>query len=106
MIIYTTAICYPPDGCLNGGYCVVPGQCSCPNGWGGAKCHEGMSISSKMQEKLLLFLNLNVAKCWNDCHQHGVCLEPNVCYCQPQWTGPFCSRGIYKIMSVCTDTHI
>lgn len=43
--IHTTAICYPPDGCRNDGYCVFPGQCSCRNGWRGAKCDEGITIS-------------------------------------------------------------
>ena len=36
-----TAICFPPDGCLNGGHCVTPGHCSCPTGWSGDRCDDG-----------------------------------------------------------------
>lgn len=33
------AIC--PQGCRNGGLCVAPGICSCPEGWLGGACHIG-----------------------------------------------------------------
>lgn len=33
------AIC--PQGCRNGGVCVAPGICSCPEGWLGGACHAG-----------------------------------------------------------------
>lgn len=33
------AIC--PQGCRNGGVCVAPGICSCPEGWLGGACHTG-----------------------------------------------------------------
>ena len=29
------------DGCQNGGNCVFPGICECPNGWAGLACEEG-----------------------------------------------------------------
>lgn len=35
------AIC--PQGCRNGGMCVAPGICSCPDGWLGGACHTGES---------------------------------------------------------------
>ena len=40
-----SAVCFPPDGCLNGGYCAFPGQCSCSNGWDGERCDEGKLIN-------------------------------------------------------------
>lgn len=33
------AIC--PQGCRNGGICMAPGICSCPEGWLGGACHTG-----------------------------------------------------------------
>ena len=31
-----------PDGCFNGGYCSSPGMCTCPPGWTGNDCRQGM----------------------------------------------------------------
>lgn len=38
-ISVSVAIC--PQGCKNGGSCVAPGICSCPDGWIGGACHTG-----------------------------------------------------------------
>ena len=35
------AICFPPDGCRNGGHCAQPGICSCTTGWRGPACADG-----------------------------------------------------------------
>ena len=43
----------------------------------------------------------HAAICLNDCHQHGVCIEPHECHCEPEWTGRFCSRG-KLLVSICT----
>lgn len=43
------AIC--PQGCRNGGICVAPGICSCPEGWLGGACHTGeLKPNSHMQQ--------------------------------------------------------
>lgn len=39
----STAIC--PQGCRNGGICVAPGICSCPDGWLGGACHTGEFVA-------------------------------------------------------------
>jgi len=38
-LVSTAAVC--PQGCRNGGSCVAPGICSCPDGWVGGACHTG-----------------------------------------------------------------
>ena len=43
------AIC--PQGCRNGGLCVAPGICSCPEGWLGGACHTGESNLSSHRPK-------------------------------------------------------
>ena len=45
-VLLTTAVCFPPSGCLNGGYCYSPGLCACASGWTGEKCDEGISLNS------------------------------------------------------------
>ena len=39
------AVCFPPDGCLNGGHCVSPGHCSCADGFEGLRCDQGKRAS-------------------------------------------------------------
>lgn len=39
-VLISTAICFPPDGCRNGGVCVRPGHCSCSIEWEGVRCDE------------------------------------------------------------------
>ena len=36
------AQCRPP--CANGGHCVIPGYCACPNNWTGPRCEEGTIV--------------------------------------------------------------
>ena len=38
-LVAMAAVC--PQGCRNGGSCVAPGICSCPDGWVGGACHTG-----------------------------------------------------------------
>lgn len=40
MIFSVAAICTP--GCLNGGVCLKPGQCSCPGGYTGTSCERDL----------------------------------------------------------------
>ena len=40
LVACVSAICFPPDGCLNGGECIAPGYCSCAQDWSGYKCEE------------------------------------------------------------------
>ncbi len=44
-LLHPIAICYPPSGCLNGGYCISPGHCSCASGWTGDRCDQGITSS-------------------------------------------------------------
>ena len=39
LFVYVTAVCQEP--CLNGGMCIKPGQCSCPEGFTGTQCETG-----------------------------------------------------------------
>ena len=45
LMIMSTAICFPPDGCRNGGVCIRPGHCSCSTGWEGVRCDERKSVA-------------------------------------------------------------
>ena len=38
------AICFPPDGCVNGGECVRPSLCACQAGWSGRRCEQRKPI--------------------------------------------------------------
>ncbi len=40
LLCIIAAICFPPEGCLNGGVCVEPGHCSCPSDYTGSRCDE------------------------------------------------------------------
>ena len=40
MYVFIKALC--PAGCLNGGNCSSPGICTCPTGWAGNDCRQGM----------------------------------------------------------------
>lgn len=54
-----SAIC--PQGCRNGGICVVPGICSCPEGWMGGACHTGKFPTTKhihMHQRTCTFVSL------------------------------------------------
>lgn len=45
-----------PQGCRNGGVCVAPGICSCPEGWLGGACHTG-ELGHAHWDSLLLSLS-------------------------------------------------
>lgn len=51
------AIC--PQGCRNGGSCVAPGICSCPEGWLGGACHTGESRLSRPASLCRLIPNMH-----------------------------------------------
>jgi len=38
--VFFIAVCI--SCCRNGGRCIFPGHCSCPSGWTGRCCEEGM----------------------------------------------------------------
>lgn len=46
---YQSALCFPPDGCLNGGECVRPSLCACQAYWAGRRCEDGMPLSLQDQ---------------------------------------------------------
>jgi len=69
-LFYPTAICFPPDGCLNGGHCVTPGHCSCPTGWSGEKCDEGIITIMSPHRPVIN----------NDCIQFGMTSELSVAH--------------------------
>ena len=91
------AVCYPPDGCLNGGHCVAPGHCSCAAGYRGERCDEGEG------ENIPEFQNTNVSltlynplfhsvECRGNC-LHGTC-QGETCVCHYGWEGTNCNQGI------------
>ena len=43
LLTFYKAIC--PAGCFNGGNCTSPGMCTCPYGWTGNDCAQGMKCS-------------------------------------------------------------
>ncbi|KAK2880853.1 hypothetical protein Q8A67_018121 [Cirrhinus molitorella] len=59
-------------GCRNGGSCVAPGICSCPEGWIGGACH--------------------TAVCKKPCVNGGKCVSPNTCRCRAPFSGPQCEE--------------
>ncbi len=44
----STAVCFPPSGCLNDGVCIRPGHCSCAAHWSGLACDEGKYAIAKL----------------------------------------------------------
>ena len=38
-------MCFHPDGCLHGGYCYVPGVCSCTQEWTGLQCEGKINLA-------------------------------------------------------------
>jgi len=75
----TKAVCSP--GCHNEhGYCVLPDQCKCRDGWEGPSCTDCIRYPG--------------------C-QHGTCNEPWKCDCQEGWGGLFCNQDL----NYCTNNH-
>ncbi|MFC2015230.1 thioredoxin family protein, partial [Chloroflexota bacterium] len=59
-----------PSAC-NGGECVAPDTCECPEGFTGDECLE--------------LADCSVSGCY-----YGTCVGENICECDPGWTGPSC----------------
>ncbi|OAX85238.1 hypothetical protein ACJ72_00398 [Emergomyces africanus] len=65
-----------PKGNNNNGFDNGDGSLSCFAGFTGSKCSQ--------------------FTCKNDCSNQGQCVGPNVCKCEPSWSGPDCSFLLVK----------
>ncbi len=101
--LHFVAACKPP--CLNGGSCITHGQCACPPGWDGNLCQYGeekfVCNASPLPHKLCIrpflypcaYILRNIAVCNPSCQHGGICVEPNKCHCNSEWTGDNCEQG-------------
>lgn len=111
----SVAIC--PQGCWNGGSCVAPGICSCPDGWIGGACHTGWWRHKDLYTRLfncsrnrfllcsyyMMFYGvvgvqiekiplLSAAVCKKRCMNGGKCVSPDTCRCRAPFSGPQCEE--------------
>ena len=82
-------MCNPP--CVNG-VCEENNQCHCMTGWTGIICDNGIVLLNHI---IYLYLSIYIsylAICIPDC-VNGKCIGPNICDCDPGWTGDRCREG-------------
>ncbi|XP_068164048.1 sushi, von Willebrand factor type A, EGF and pentraxin domain-containing protein 1 isoform X1 [Antennarius striatus] len=90
--------------CQNGGVCLRPNTCSCPEGWMGRLCEEPICILPCLNGGRCVApyqcecptgwtgTRCHSAVCSSPCLNGGRCIRPNRCYCSPGWSGHDCSR--------------
>ncbi|XP_061107701.1 sushi, von Willebrand factor type A, EGF and pentraxin domain-containing protein 1 isoform X3 [Conger conger] len=90
--------------CQNGGACLKPNTCSCPEGWMGRLCEEPICILPCLNGGRCVApyqcecpagwmgTRCHSAVCPSPCLNGGRCIRPNRCHCSQGWTGHNCSR--------------
>ncbi|XP_077870558.1 von Willebrand factor-like [Saccoglossus kowalevskii] len=97
------AVCNPL--CANGGECVGPNLCSCPEGYAGSDCKTAMCVNGCMHgfcssPGVCTCITgyegsmCDIAKCDPPC-VHGDCSDPGICTCMDKWSGVDCSEETY-----------
>ncbi|XP_076241010.1 uncharacterized protein LOC143183369 [Calliopsis andreniformis] len=81
------SICEPVcENCTNG-RCISPNVCECN---GGFMKKENSSDSSAEC----------VSLCRNNCNDHGTCDENGICQCHSGWTGSYCDRPSFCVLTM------
>ncbi|KAJ8262625.1 hypothetical protein GJAV_G00168490 [Gymnothorax javanicus] len=90
--------------CQNGGVCLKPNTCSCPEGWMGRLCEDPICILPCLNGGRCVApyqclcptgwtgTRCHTAVCSSPCLNGGRCIRPNRCHCSQGWTGHNCSR--------------
>jgi len=95
----------PECGPCTHGHCSAPGICTCHPGYTGPTCEDcipnpdceyGTCINNPFECVCYdgfegLFCTTPICK--ESCHpEHGMCLQPDECWCKPGWSGDTCSE--------------
>ncbi|XP_064199795.1 sushi, von Willebrand factor type A, EGF and pentraxin domain-containing protein 1 isoform X2 [Anguilla rostrata] len=90
--------------CQNGGVCLKPNTCSCPEGWMGRLCEDPICILPCLNGGRCVApyqcecptgwtgTRCHSAVCSSPCLNGGRCIRPNRCHCSQGWSGHNCSR--------------
>ena len=83
--------------CVNG-ECVEGNQCVCYAGWTGDICDNGRYLNVSIAYIKKKPLHPPIGICIPDC-VNGNCSGPNVCLCNPGWTGSRCRVGQFVVLN-------
>lgn len=98
-----TAMCSRP--CENGGVCVAPDECACPDGWGDANCGSPVCATPCGLRQLCTAPNMCTCipgyggddcaapQCVQEC-VHGTCSAPDTCACATGWFDSNCTTPV------------
>jgi formylglycine-generating enzyme required for sulfatase activity/Ca2+-binding RTX toxin-like protein len=100
----TAEVCSP--ACENGGTCMGPNRCACPEGWQGAGCDvpvcevtcwNGAGCSGPDTCACLPGWEgaaCDTPTCAAACENGGTCAAPDTCACAAGWAGPTCDAPV------------
>ena len=75
--------------------CLIPGVCTCVEGWTGPKCEIGMLIETMICMQFeYSCLTFSTVICAQSCGTNKECSSPDTCTCVSGWTGADCLTGI------------
>lgn len=103
-IRYMTAVC--SQICENGGTCVAPDVCVCPNGWTGYDCATPVCTDACTDRTVCVGpdtcdcipgytgANCDVPTCSQSCEHGGSCSAPDTCSCTSGWFDTNCTTPV------------